>query len=201
MKLIKRSTDKKVLLWLLREFTLTPTITSLAKGIGLSRVSVWKSLKKLEAKSQVLVKAMGSGKTSTFIVKINWGNPIIKKSFSLYLLEEALIQERWRSNFAGLEKNVNFLIIFGSILHSPQQANDIDLIGVTTSGKFAKLQQAVDQVQKTTHKKIHIINFTQKEFQQELLKPNKVFIDAVRKGIILFGQDKFIKLIEEVSSK
>ena len=31
--------------------------------------------------------------------------------------------------------------------------------------------------------------------KKELENPNKIFIDAIKKGIILFGQEKFIKFI------
>ncbi len=50
-------------------------------------------------------------------------------------------------------------------------------------------------IQKTQLKKIHALNFTQAELKQELEKPNKAFVDAVAKGIVLFGQERFIKFI------
>ena len=53
-------------------------------------------------------------------------------------------------------------------------------------------------MQKTQIKKIHALNFTEAEFKQELQKLNKAFIDAIKKGIILFGQEKFIKFLKSI---
>ena len=90
---------------------------------------------------------------------------------------------KWRSQV---------LILFGSILYS-KEANDIDIIGVAKENKLAKVNDLVFKIQETQNKKIHFINLTQKEFKQELKKPNKAYLDAVKKGVVLFGQENFTK--------
>ncbi|MBI2110122.1 Lrp/AsnC family transcriptional regulator, partial [Candidatus Woesearchaeota archaeon] len=178
-------TDKpsvKILKILLKDFTIKPTITSLAKEIGMSRVGIWKVLKKLDAEKLIVLSPIGSGKTSTYSASLNWNNPLTEKTLALALTEEALNNQRWISNFADIEDKVTFLIIYGSIIHSPKEANDIDILGVTNKNKFLEIEESVKKAQKTQIKKIHSLNFTQIEFKQELEKPNKVFIDAVKKG-------------------
>ena len=64
---------------------------------------------------------------------------------------------------------------------------------------FVNIQNIVEKVQKTQGKKVHIITFTAEEFKQELNRPNKVFIEAIKKGIILFGQEKFIQFMKRLS--
>ncbi len=187
---------KKVLLYLLKSFSNTHTITTLAKELGLSRVGIWKILKKLENEKYILLNAVGSGKTSTSIIMLNWDSPLVEKTLSLYLTEEALKQRRWQVNFLDLERVADFVILYGSILQSPQQANDIDILGVASKKNFIKIQNIVDVVQKTQSKKIHSINFIESEFKAELKKQNKAFIDAVKKGVILFGQDKFVMFMK-----
>lgn len=193
------STAKRVLLHLLKDFSSTHTITSLSKELGLSRVGIWKILKKLEKEKYVSLRSIGKGKTSTSIVKINWDNPLVEKTLSLYLTEEALKWRRWQVNFVDLEKLVNFAVLYGSILHSPQEAGDIDLLGIAPKKSFVKIQVIIDKVQKTQSKKIHSINFTPNEFKTELKKQNKAFINAVQKGVILFGQENFVKFIKEMA--
>lgn len=191
--------SKKIVVQLFKDFSLPHTVTSLAKELRVSRVGVWKIVKKLEVDNFINIIPAGAGKTSTFLVTINWKNILVEKSLSLFLTEEALAQRRWRANFAELEKSVDFLILYGSILHAPHEANDIDLIGVISQkNKFVKIQQSIDIIQKTQSKKIHLINFTESEFKQELLKPNKVFISAIKKGVILFGQENFIQFMKGV---
>ena len=189
-------TDKKLMLVLLKDFTRKHTITSLAKELKLSRVGTWKILKKLEAEKYILIEPIGSGKTSTSIIKINWDNILVEKALALYLTEESIKQRRWRVNFAELEKGVDFLILYGSIVNSPQQAKDIDVLGIAKKNKFVKVQRIIDEIQKTEGKKIHAINFTASEFRKELQNNNKAFIDGIKKGIILFGQEEFIKFMK-----
>ena len=47
--------NTKILKILLKEFTIKPTITFLAKEIDMSRVGTWKILKKLEAEKSGLI--------------------------------------------------------------------------------------------------------------------------------------------------
>src|SRR3989344_9304310 len=127
---IETSTVKKVLLLLFKDFSKKYTITSLANEIGISRVGIWKVLKKLELKKYIILSAVGLGKTNPYIINIDLDNIIIEKIICLYLTEEAVKQKRWQVNFFELEREVNFTILFGSILHSPQQANDIDIVNI-----------------------------------------------------------------------
>ncbi len=186
----------RVLLILLKDFSRIHTITSIAKELNLSRVGIWKILKKLEADDYITLQSVGSGKTSISMIKINWDNILVEKAIGLYLTEEALTQRRWRANFAELENEVDFVILYGSILHSPKQANDVDIIGVVSgSRRFLGISEFINKVQKTQMKKIHSLMFGKEELIKELKKPNKVFVDAIKKGVVLFGQEKFVKFM------
>ena len=63
------------------------------------------------------------------------------------------------------------------------------------------IEKSVKKVQETQIKKIHSLNFTQAEFKEEVRKPNKIFIDAIKNGVVIFGQEKFIKFIKEACLK
>ena len=192
--------DLKILKILLKEIALRPTITFLAKEIGMSRVGTWKILKKLETEKLIILSPIGEGKTSAFSISLNWENPIVEKTLSLALTQDAMKNQRWLSNFAELEDKVDFLLIYGSIIHSPKEANDIDILGIAGKG-FLEIEESIKKMQKTQIKKIHSLNFTPSEFKKELKNQNKAFIDAIKKGIILFGQEKFIKFIKEMAGK
>ncbi len=187
----------KMLLHVFKDFSSVHTITSLANALGLSRVGVWKILKRLSVEKYITVNPISSGKTSASVIKINWDNPLVKKVLSLCLAEEALTQRRWAINFAELEKAADFLILYGSILQSPQ-ANDVDIVGVFKKARFVKAQILIDMVQKTQGRRIHAINFTESEFRDELKKANPAFVSAVKSGVVLFGQDCFIDFIQRL---
>ena len=100
--LIDKNNPKKVLLTLLKDFSTTQTITFLTKPLDLTRVAVWNILQKLAFEKYITLHQIGEGKTSTFIVKLNWDNILVEKALALYLTEEVLLQKRWeKSMFLG----------------------------------------------------------------------------------------------------
>ncbi len=188
-------TDKHILTILLKDISTIHTATSLSKQLKMSRWGTWKILKKLEEDELIIFNKIGSGKTGIKSIRLNWDNVLLEKVLAFSLTQEALKYRRWRYNFSDLEKEVDFLILHGSILHSQKEANDIDLIGIVNKKKLAKIDTILIRIQETQAKKIHAIQFTKKELKKELKNRNKAFIDALKKGIILFGQENFIKFI------
>ena len=193
-------TSAKILKILVKDISIRHTITSLAKEISMSRTGVWKALKKLESDNLISLSQIGTGKTSIYSISLNWNNLLTEKNISLVLTEDAMKNQRWKTNFAEIENHVSFFILFGSILHNPKEANDIDiLIVVDKKQEFKKVEEIISKIQKTQAKKIHLIDLTEIEFKQELSNKNKAYIDALKKGIILFGQDNFIKFIKNIN--
>ncbi len=193
------NTAQKVLLALLKDFSAVHTATSLAQQLKMSRWGVWKIIKKLRQEEIILIKPTGKGKTSTQTIQLNWDNMLTEKMIILALVQEASTHKRWSFTFTDLEKEVDFLILYGSILHSQKEAKDIDVLGaVSKEKKLAKIPDLILKIQETQAKKIHSLNFTLKEFKQELKKPNKAYLDAVKKGVVLFGQENFLKFIKRL---
>ncbi|MEK6833086.1 MAG: hypothetical protein AABX17_04420 [Nanoarchaeota archaeon] len=188
---------------ILKDFSVEHTITSLSKDIGNTRMGIWKTLKKLQSDKLIILIPAGKGKTSTYLARLNWENPLLAKNLSLILTEEAMKNQRWLDNFKELEDKGDFIILYGSILHSPKEAKDIDVLGVVSDKKkFIQIHKIIDKIQITQIKKIHSMNFTEEELKKELTsQKNPAFIDTIKKGVILFGQEKFIKFIENLNIK
>src|SRR3989344_6623907 len=195
---IKKSYE--ILKILLKDISKRHTVTSLSKEREISRVGSWKLLKELEKENLIILTPIGPEKTSVLEVSLNWNNPILEKMLALQLTEDALKQNKWRYNFKELENHVSFLILFGSILHSPKEANDIDVLSlVSNEESFVKIGKIITDIQITQNKKIHAINLTEKELKHELTDKNKAYSEAFKKGVVLFGQETFIKFIKETS--
>ena len=188
---------QKIMNILVKDFSIH-TATSLSKELKMSRWGIWKILKKLEKDNLIIIEPVGSGKTSTSTIKLNWGSILAEKTLALSLTQEALKYKRWLHDFSSLQEEIDFLILYGSILYA-KEANDIDIIGVAKEKKLAKINDKMLRIQGTLNKKIHSINLTQKEFKEELKKPNKVYLDALKKGVILFGQENFIEFVKGLS--
>lgn len=199
MDTIKNS-SQRIITILLKDFTRTHTATILSKQLKMSRWGIWKILRKLEKDTFIILEKIGTGKTSTYKVILNWDNILVEKTLVFSLTQESLKYKRWRYDFSDLEGKVDFLILYGSILHFPKEAKDIDIIEIAKEKKLAKLNDIILKIQETQTKKIHSINLTPKEFKKELKEPNRAFIDAIKKGVILFGQENFIKFIKELKN-
>jgi DNA-binding Lrp family transcriptional regulator len=200
--LTKNNLSKDVLKILLKNFSANHTVSSLSQRLKISRVGIWKVLKILESDKLIILTPIGKGKTSAYYIKLNWDNFIVEKTLALILAEESNNQERWRFNFAELEERVGFLLLFGSILHSPNEANDIDIISVVTDKKkFTEIYNVLLKIQKTQLKKIHSIDLTENELEQELKKDNNAYIDALSKGVVLYGQENFVQFIKKIQTK
>ena len=194
--------SEKIMKILLKEFYLNHTVSSLAQRLVMSRVGIWKILKRLKSNKLIMLSSIGNGKTSVYTVKLNWDNILVEKKLAFLLSEDAIKQERWRFNFAELEKHVGFLLLFGSILHSPKEAGDIDIFAVADNRKeFKTIDEIMIKIQEAQSKKIHFIDLTESEFEQELNNKNKAYIDALAKGVILYGQENFISLIKRLQTK
>lgn len=199
---INNNASDKIIKILLKEFYLNNTVSSLAQKLVMSRVGIWKILKRLESNKLIMLSSIGKGKTSAYMVKLNWDNILVEKKLAFLLSEDAIRQERWRFNFAELEKHVSFLLLFGSILYSPKEARDIDLFAVVDNKKeFKTIDEIMLKIQGIQSKKLHFIDLTESEFEQELNNKNKAYIDALTKGVILYGQENFIKLIKKLQTK
>ena len=196
--LTENLTYKKVIWILFKDFSTEHTITSLAKFAKISRVGAWKILKKLEHEGLIELNPLGDGKTSAYMVHLRWENPILAKILVLFLAQEASKYKRWAFDFSDLEDKVEFMVLFGSVLFSFKDANDIDILCVAKEKDIGKLEDIVFNIQKTQNRKIHSISFTKKELKQELKEKNRALIDAVKKGIVLFGQENFVNFMKEV---
>lgn len=192
-------TAHRLLCILVKDFTSTHTVSSLAQQLQLSRWGVWKIFRKLKQEGLIILTPAGKGKTSTHLAQLNWKNTLTEKTASYALVLEAERYRRWKFSLAKLENHAKVVILFGSILTSPQTAGDIDLLTVATEKKLLLLEKILRSIQQTQEKKIHSHNLTAEEFIAELQKPNKIFLDALRRGVVLFGQEKFVQYLKGLS--
>src|SRR3989344_1221795 len=188
---------EKILELMLKEPNEIHTATAISNKLNLTRQGTWKILSHLEKEEIIKIIPVSKTKTSTSIIKLNYNNPITEKLLSLILTKESLKYKRWRVNFENLENKAYFTILFGSILTKLKEANDIDLITVSDKKNFKFIEEEIIKVQKTQLKKIHFIDLAKEELREEL-KENIAYIDAIRKGIILYGQDNFIEFIKNL---
>lgn len=189
---------EKILKKLLKDFIKQYTLTTIAQDIGMTRSGTWKILKKLESEELIILTTIGEGKTSAYKIGLNWDNPLTEPTLITLLIKESLNYRRWKFNFEKLEQELEILILFGSTVHSPKKAGDIDIMCIAKENKLGKIRNIILDIQQTQNKKIHAINLLYKELKQEINNKNKAYIEALKKGVVLSGQNNFVKFIRSL---
>jgi len=190
MKLTK---EQEIIKLLFKDFLNFYNSRNISKIIGISHPGSFKILKKLE-KNQI-VKAKQIGKA--IIYTLNFHNPITSREIEMVLTIEAQIYRRWVEEFKELEHESHFVILFGSILKDEESAKDIDLLVVANKNNFKEIKNIIDRKNEISNKKIHLIFQDIEEFKKDVGGNNKVMIEIIKKGIVLFGQDKIRQAIGE----
>ena len=62
-----------------------------------------------------------------------------------------------------------------------------------------QLEKNIDSL--ISRKKLHPIKQTRDDLRKNILKRDKVIIDAIKNGIVLHGHEKIIGMIKNVTSK
>jgi hypothetical protein len=187
---LKTGIPKEVLLHLFRNPFTVQTITSLTENLKRSRVGVWKTIKNLEKDNYLKLKPLESLRKKVYTIGINWDNPLVEKTLEMYLVGETLNYDEWTKNFKNLGNVLDFLI-----LSKGKESHKI--IGVTQKGKFIRIQKPAN-IEELEGKEVETSSVTNLDFFQGLKNQKEEYAKALGDGIILFGQDSFIRFMKQV---
>ena len=89
-----------------------------------------------------------------------------------------------------------FAVLFGSVIKDEKSAKDIDILIVADKKDFNKINNKIKDKNKILNKKIHLILQSPDEFKKDINNKNKVMLEIIKSGIVLFGQEKITKILE-----
>ena len=187
--------ESEVLIKLFKDFSRDYNANSLSKEVDLSARGTLKILKKLEKERFVIGKKLGKA----VFYRLDLNELYVRKIIEALLIGESLEKaQRWVDEFRPVFKHAKIVIIFGSIVKNPKNANDIDVLFVFNKGNYKKIAEFIQEKNKILYKKIHDIPQTMADLKENL-KKNDAIKDAVRTGYVLHGHDKIIEVIRDVS--
>lgn len=192
---MKTTKEQEIIKTLFKDFQTSYNSRSISKIVGISHPGAFKILKNLEKIE--IVKSKKIGKASVY--SLNLDNPIACKELEKILTIEAQNNKRWIEEFKTLEDKSEFVILFGSILTNEKTAKDVDILVVAEKTNFNKIKKIVYGRDKLSNKKMHLIIQQPKEFKKDLINENKVTLEIIKNGIVLFGQDKLRKMFQNVT--
>ena len=168
---------------------------NIAKHLKISSMGALKIAKRLEKENILISKELGKAR----FYNLNFDNDYAKQYLKFLLKRESEQSpsyiKRWINELKKI-KNAYSIILFGSILKKQKEAKDIDSLFITDKNKFSKLKKEMEEINLINIKKVHPVYQTEKDLRENIKKNDKVILNAI-KGIIVFGEDKIIKLLKK----
>jgi len=168
--------------------------SSIAKDIGISAMGALKIARRLEKGNILKSKLMGRAIYYTLNIEDDYVQQYIR-----FLLKREVEQatphvKRWVTDIRKI-KSADSAILFGSVLKK-HEAKDIDVLLITDRKRFAQLKREIEEINLINVKKLHPIYQTREDFKSNIKNEDKVALNAI-KGLVVFGEETIIKLVEK----
>lgn len=194
---MKNITDKEMLfvLTLFKSPETEYNANSIAKHIGASSMGALKIAKRLEKENILIPRKLGRA----IFYKLNFENDYVRQYIKFLLKREAeqapVYVKRWVTDIKKI-KSADSAVLFGSVLKKYEGAKDIDVLLVTDKKRFSKLKKEVKDIDIVNIKKLHPLYQTKDDLKKNIKKQDKPILNAI-KGIVVFGEDEIISLLEK----
>lgn len=186
--------EQKILSILFKDRKANHNSRTISKLIGISHPGAFKLMKRMEKEQLIIPERIGKA----VIYKPNLKSPLVIKKIELALMQEAKLHKRWLYEFESIGKMSKFVILFGSILRNEKEAHDVDLLVIAEKENYKKIKEIVYEKNVILIKKVHLLFQRKEDFKLDLKNNHKVILDAIKTGVVLYGQEEFVKaLIEE----
>lgn len=186
--------EKEIVLRIFKDFSLDYNPSSIAKVLNKTRVGTFKALHSLEKDGIVKGKNMGKAR----FYKINLEDEYARKNVETLLLEEAKNFIRWKAEFRQLVPITEIIILFGSIIKNEEKANDIDILLVLDKKNNTKINQVIKEKDQLFIKKLHPLKQTSSDLKKNIINRDKVIINAIKEGIVLYGYENIVGIMQNV---
>jgi hypothetical protein len=186
--------EKKVLKAIFTSFDKYYSINQIAKLCSIAPNGAFKILKKFEGEEIVKKKEIGS----LHSYYLDFDNEKTSAVLNLALMPKLEDRLKYRyDDLIPLKKIADIGIIFGSYISQKKEPNDLDILFVIKKNNFDKYKKESAVVFQTMPVKAHDILQTEKDIKENISKGDKVIIEILRTGIVLWGYDKLIEIAKD----
>ena len=188
--------ERETVLILFKDYTTFYNANSVSKILNISHVGAQKIFKRLLQENVVISKTIG--KSITY--KLNFNNDYVSHLVSFLLADEANKFKRWKEEFKELFKKDRIIMLFGSTVKDYAHAHDIDLMIVIENKEVKEVNAFLKKKEEILPKKLHAIKLNRHDLLENLKKKDKAFVDIIKNAIILYGQEKYVEILKNVTS-
>jgi len=184
------------MLILFKDFTSFYNANSISKVLNISHVGAQKIFKRLLQENLVISKTIGRSIT----YKLNFNENYVSQLISFLLADEANNFKRWKEEFKELFKKERIILLFGSTVKDYVHARDIDLMIVIENRDIKEINDVLKKKEEILPKKLHAIQLNHQDLLDNLKKKDKAMIDIAKNAIILYGQERYVEALKDVTS-
>ncbi len=188
--------ERETVLILFKEYTAFYNANSISKVLNISHVGAQKILKRLHRENLVIRKTIGK----SIIYKLNFNDAYVSQLVAFLLADEANKFRRWKEEFKELFKKDRIVMLFGSTIKDYAHAHDIDMMIVLENKEVKEVNTVLKKKEEILPKKINAIKLTHQDLLENLKKRDKAFVDIIKNAIILYGQDRYVERLKDVTS-
>lgn len=169
------------------------SINNIAKNCNITPNGALKILKKFEKEGVLKSKKVANIKSYS----INFENEKTKNILELVLIPDLRGRLKYRIEDLSLLREVTkAAIIFGSYVDLKKEPNDLDILFILGKTKFKAYKDKSSRIYEIIPVKVHDVLQTEEDFKANIIKKDKVILEILKKGIILWGQKKIVELVE-----
>ena len=186
--------ENRVLRRILMSFGEDYSINEIARSCSLAPNGAFKILRKFERQGVLKPKKIAN----IVSYKINFEDNKTKNILGLSLIPDLEGKLKFRmEDLKELKETTEIGVIFGSYTQEKKQPNDLDILIVVNERKYPKYKLISRKVYQTIPIKVHEVIQTEEDLRKNIKKKDKVIIDILKNGVILWGQDKLIDVIKD----
>lgn len=189
--------ETEILLLLFRDISNDYNSNNITQKINITSAGAFKAMKKLEKQKLIIGKRMGKA----VFYKVN-----LDDYYTFRIMETLLINEtrekvsRWLDEFKELYEYADIIIIFGSIVKNPKNANDIDLLVISKEENNNIINKIIKDRRIISTRPIHLIKKTKEDLNKSLKRKDEVILNVIRSCYVLHGYDKLLGVVKNVTS-
>ncbi len=186
--------EKKVMRMLFASLGEPYSINQIAKECKISPNGAFKILKKFEAEGIISAKKIANIKAHS----LDFENEKTRNILKLVLIPELEGRVKYRAeDLKKIKDIVEVCVLFGSYITKKEEPNDLDVLFIINPKNFKKFKEASEITFRTIPIKVHDVLQTKKDFASNL-RINNVSLEILKKGVVLWGQDELIEIVENV---
>ncbi|MBT4373830.1 hypothetical protein HOD25_04110 [archaeon] len=193
---MKLNNEETVLLRMFKDFSSDYNANNLSKLFDITSMGVLKILKRLEEQGLLVLRKVSNIKFYDFNFESSYARDYISLLFRKEASNSSPSVKRWINEIRKI-KNVEMVILFGSVLTKGKNAKDIDVLFLVKEKSFGKLKEEIRKLNLINDKKIHAVYQTKKDFVSNLKNKDEVVLDIL-KGVVVFGEKELINILGRV---